>query len=80
LVWFSGGAALSFVFERQRRGEVAYLPLYASAYIGIVESGRYFYWGQGRALVPLVAGVVTARYLGASCHPRTGMSAATVRT
>ena len=66
LVWFLVGGAFSCVFERVRRGDVAFLPLYGAAYLGIVESGRYFYWGLGRAFVPLVTGLLVARYAGRS--------------
>lgn len=68
VVWFLGGAAFAFIFERVRRGDAAFIPLFAVAYLGIVESGRYFYWGLGRAFVPLVAGLLVARYLSARSH------------
>jgi hypothetical protein len=64
LVWFVGGACLALVFERVRRGEAGFVPLYATLFLGIVESSRYFYWGLGRATVPIVTGVLVARYVG----------------
>lgn len=63
VVWFGLGIASMAVFRRVRSGELAWLPLYACLYVGILESGRYFYWGLGRAFVPIVAGLLVARYL-----------------
>lgn len=65
-VWFLLGIAAAAVYRRVRAGEVAWLPLYACLYVGILESGRYFYWGLGRAFVPIVAGLFVARYLSSS--------------
>ena len=64
VLWAVTGAGLGFVYRRVRTGDIAYLPLFATAFVGIVESGRYFYWGYGRAVVPIVGGVLLARHLG----------------
>ena len=64
VLWAVTGAGLGFVYRRVRTGDIAYLPLFATVFVGIVESGRYFYWGYGRAVVPIVGGVLLARHLG----------------
>lgn len=68
-VWFLLGVAAMVLYRQVRSGGVAWLPLYASVYVGILESGRYFYWGLGRAFVPIVAGLVVARYLSSDPTP-----------
>lgn len=63
-LWFGLGVAAIAVYRRVKAGDTAWVPLFASLYVGVLESGRYFYWGLGRAFVPIVAGLVLARYLG----------------
>lgn len=69
VLWAATGAGLGFVYRRVRTGDMAYLPLFATTFVGIVESGRYFYWGYGRAVVPIVGGVILARYLSRRAEP-----------
>ena len=64
LLWFALGAAAIGIYRRVKAGNAAWVPLYASLYVGVLESGRYFYFGLGRAFVPIVVGLLLARHLG----------------
>lgn len=65
LIWFVLGVAALALYRRVRAGRTAFVPIYASLYVGVLESGRYFYFGLGRAFVPIVGGLLLARWLSA---------------
>lgn len=58
--WAAIGLLLGVCYRSLRTGEPHGVVLYAVVYVGLLEMGRIFYWGLGRAFPVLAGGVVIA--------------------
>ncbi|MEV5754583.1 O-antigen polymerase [Actinoallomurus sp. NPDC052308] len=61
LVWWAViGLLLGVCYRALRAGELHGLVLYAVLYVGLLEMGRIFYWGLGRAFPVITGGILLA--------------------
>lgn len=61
--WAVIGLMLGVCHRSLRAGELHGVVLYAVVYVGLLEMGRIFYWGLGRAFPVIAGGVVIAMLL-----------------
>lgn len=79
LMWWGViGLLLGSCYRSLRAGELHGLVLYAVVYVGMLEIGRIFYWGLGRAFPVIVGGLIISVLLHRArnredCYPQKPM-------
>jgi hypothetical protein len=66
--WGFIGLLLGLCYRTLRAGEPYGLVLYAVIYVGLLELGRIFYWGYGRAFPTLAGGIIVWMLLRRARH------------